>query len=354
MGKYRKFRLIIRADSNKKIAMGHVMRCLSIADSVKSMGGDVTFVTASEDPKNLITSRGYVCIVMGTAFDDTMGELGKFLPILKGYEPDMVLCDGYYFSREYFKKVGEITKTAYIDDYGKTAYPVDLLINYNIYGDETDYRGLYARSGVRLPKLLLGTEYAPLRQAFLGAKPVTIKRNGPLKVLVSTGGADPCGMARAIVEKFLETPVEGISFGILVGPFSKDRDEIIRYADEAPETFTVYQNITDMPGFISHFDIALSAAGSTTYELCRMGIPTCLFSTADNQNRINATFKKKGICESAGNADIDKVIVLSSLFHFMKMCSSSYAYRENMAYRMKKTVDAKGAIRITDELYEML
>ena len=58
-------------------------------------------------------------------------------------------------------------KLIYIDDVLFFSYPCDILINYNIYADESRYRTLY-RDAV-LPELLLGTAYAPLRREFAGA-----------------------------------------------------------------------------------------------------------------------------------------------------------------------------------------
>lgn len=353
MGRIKKIRLIIRADSNKKIAMGHVMRCLSIADAVKTLGGDVMFVTASSDPRDLILSRGYACTVMDTKFDDTMGELDRFIPIIKGHAPDMVLCDGYYFSKEYFEAVNKYAYTAFVDDYGKWAFPVNLLVNYNIYGPDIDYAGMFKREKTDLPRLLLGTKYMPLRQAFIGVKSIKIKKDGPINILVSTGGADLCGIAKAVTVGYIRNPIPNTKLGILVGPFSKDREYLEGIAKRYGN-LEIYQNITDMPGFLENFDIALSASGSTTYELCRMGIPTCLFSSADNQNRINETFKKKKICDSAGNAEKNKQEVVEKLLYFAKVCSSSYMLRASYSAKMTDTVDAMGAIRIAETILDMV
>ena len=38
--------VIIRADGNREIAMGHMMRCLSIADAAAKLGESTTFILA--------------------------------------------------------------------------------------------------------------------------------------------------------------------------------------------------------------------------------------------------------------------------------------------------------------------
>lgn len=343
-------KVVIRADLNKTVAMGHVMRCLSIADALKKQGAEVIFVNASEDPSELISSRGFGNIVLGTDFDKTIAEIDAFKSILDNLKPDMVIYDGYYFSSDYFEQLQGYGKSVYVDDYGLNAYPVDFLINYNIYGDSTDYEGLYRKANVRCPKLLLGTSYAPLRQEFIEAEPISVKEGKTIEILLSTGGADLCGVAKEVLKKFLENLIENTRLNVLAGPFSKDREYLLKCAEDYPDIISEYEKITDMPAFLSKFDLALSAAGSTSYELCRMGIPTCLFCSADNQSRINETFKRKGICESAGNAEADKDGTITRLLQFAEEYAKNTEKRSEMSRKMKSSVDGRGAERIAGEL----
>ncbi|MCR5796546.1 MAG: hypothetical protein K6G63_01315 [Eubacterium sp.] len=43
-------------------------------------------------------------------------------------------------------------------------------------------------------------------------------------------------------------------------------------------------------------DIAISAAGSTLYELCACGVPTITYTTADNQIKAEKFLAKKKSC----------------------------------------------------------
>ena len=343
-------KVIVRADANKTVSMGHVMRCLSIADALKSIGASVLFVCAGSDAKELILRRGFDVSVLNTDFDKTIDELDKFTALIKKENPDLIICDGYYFSSSYFEKIGKLSKTVYIDDYSKDAYPVDVLINYNIYGDLTDYEGIYKKAGVKLPKLLLGTDYAPLRKEFIDAKPISVKKAGPFEVLLSTGGSDPLHIAKNVADRYIKKPAEGTRLNILAGPFSGDKKYIEKLAGEYPKSIKVWSGITDMPGFLGNFDFAMSAAGSTTYELARMGVPSVIFSIAENQDLINETFDKKNLIKSAGNAQKHFDDTIDFLLNCIYTIEECYNERVMSSDALKRCVDGKGALRIANFL----
>lgn len=71
-------RVIIRADGNREIAMGHIMRCLSIGDALREEKAEVVFVTAGAETEELIRNRGYENYVLHTSFRHMEEELSAF------------------------------------------------------------------------------------------------------------------------------------------------------------------------------------------------------------------------------------------------------------------------------------
>lgn len=57
-------------------------------------------------------------------------------------------------------------------------------------------------------------------------------------------------------------------------------------------------------------DIAISAAGSTLYELCATGIPAITYTLADNQLIAAEQFDKQGIMLSAGDCRDDEGFIV--------------------------------------------
>ena len=55
--------IAIRADCNSEIGMGHVMRCLSVADSLKTLGEEVCFIVSKDTDTSFFFNSPYKYIV---------------------------------------------------------------------------------------------------------------------------------------------------------------------------------------------------------------------------------------------------------------------------------------------------
>ena len=131
----------IRADGNNQIGIGHIMRCLTIADALKEVGEDVIFFTADHGCEEMISDRGFRCYVLGTAFDDMESELALLQTAMTEWEVDRLLIDSYYVTEDYLKDLREQVVTVYLDDVDSFPYPVDLLVNY-YYDEALEYFGI--------------------------------------------------------------------------------------------------------------------------------------------------------------------------------------------------------------------
>lgn len=343
-------KLLIRADANKDIAMGHVMRCLSIADAFSDLGWDVVWVQASDDSKELINNRGYETIILNTDYRDMMSEFDIF----DGFTADLILIDSYFVTNEYFKRMRNFGPTAYMDDFGKDAFLTDILINYNLYAGSIDYEALYAKQSAKLPIMLLGTSYVPLRRFYKFAQPKALTCTPPFNVLVSTGGADACHMAVNIARRFTsgqnETLFNQVVLNILVGPFSTDNKELEQISSKYPTKVILHRNITQMADFLSKFDMAVSASGSTTYELCAMGVPTVLFASADNQYMNLNSAKENGLIATAGFANIDLNSTIDCIFEWFEKICANPSILASLRKDALSVCDTKGAERLASEL----
>lgn len=309
--------IFFRADGNAIIGAGHIMRCLSIAESALELGNEVYFYTAGNEFSETIRNKKIKNKVLHTDFKQLESELTLFVDQILLYKPSIVIVDSYFVTRRYLWSLMESChsyggKVVYIDDIIAFAYPCDYLINYNIYAPDKkqDYLEMYESAGIKksadgFPEMLLGLDYVPLRKEFFAVS--HNKTRDKIKdVLVSTGGADLAHIALAIVKELISKHVHDIGnlkFHIVIGVMNEDKDEIEGLAYTS-ENIEVYYNIQDMLGLMEMCDVAISAAGSTLYELCATHTPTITYVVADNQILGAEEFAKRGIMEYVGDVRV--------------------------------------------------
>ena len=363
---------LFRADGNPSIGVGHVMRCMSIADAARDAGIECAFVTAGDEFPVVIEGRGYRDIVLSTDYRDMDNELPQFVRLIEAEQPAAVFVDSYYVTGVYLDELKRAIgafggRLIYIDDIIGFPYPCEILLNYNIYAGEGEYRALY--DGVAVPELLLGTTYAPLRSEFIVAHRRYVDMGNDddepdglpsyitdgdsecdmhvRKVFVSTGGADfehlMIELVRA-VKVLLDA--DGYEFHFVLGAANEDK-ECIRAEVSEVKSIRLHENVTDMADLMCSCDVAISAAGSTLYELCACRIPTITYILADNQIPGARGFEGCGIMKCAGDVrDIGTSELASRLIEMAVELCGDEDERRTMAERQGSVVDGRGAERI--------
>ena len=369
--------VVIRADANSKIGMGHVMRCLSVADALLKRGEEVLFVTADDTPVPLLTKKGVPYRVLHTDYADMEAELPGLLCILQeltqraelpeevlsrmsSQRKDIaILVDSYYVTEKYLAALKKRITTIYMDDIYAFSYPVDMLINYNIYGEEMGYEKDAAFADT---KLLLGANYVPLREEFsagagyvqsrkelsLGAANVTPAEEGG--ILITTGGSDSFNLAgQLLMEAMKYDALKEKEYHVVSGSLNPHIGEQQALAQKH-ENIHIHCNVTNMAELMAESEVALSAGGSTLYELCAMGVPVIAFSFAENQERLVQAFVKRGIAQYGGNYRTDgNKMIQNTIAGLEKLCGDEALKTE---YRRKalQLVDGRGAERIAEAL----
>ncbi len=341
--------ILFRADGNKFIATGHIMRCLSIADKAREAGHECCFVLASEDMRNVIQDKGFRTIALGTEFTDMESESDKLHSIIRELSPELLILDSYYVTEKYMTGIRDIVRLAYIDDVAAFAYPADVLINYNIFADEDKYRNLYSNASCGLPRLLLGPQYAPLRKEFsqTGSKNIREKAED---ILILTGGTDNLRISLNIIEYICSNNLTDLNYHLVVGRFNVNLDKLREYEMKHPNIH-LHVNVSNMSELMNNCDIAVSASGTTLYELCACGIPTITYILADNQIEISYCFADRGIMESVGDIRINSnypELLLNKIYEI----KDDYLQRRKLSETMQKNVDPNGAENIIKALKE--
>lgn len=338
----------IRADANKEIGSGHVMRCLSVAAALQECGEEVCFIVADEGAEALLKDRGQAYRILHSAYDDMDGEWEQLDRLFQEQRPGLVLVDSYFATRDYLRRLRERVKTVYMDDVPRFAYPVDMVINYNIYGDSLPYM---ENAAEERQECLLGVAYAPLREQFQNsAYEVRPKAEN---VLVTTGGSDKYNLAGQILESVLRDDRTGkLHYHVVSGAFNPHYPVLEALAEEHGNIH-LYRNVSDMAGLMKRCDVAISAGGSTMYELCAVGVPTLCFSFVDNQEQIVATFLEKGLVAYGGNYLVEKEAFAGKVTKALAMLAGSVTLRQQYSQKERQLVDGQGVRRIAQALIHL-
>lgn len=350
--------VVIRADANSKIGMGHVMRCLSVADALVKRGEEVLFVTADDTPVPLLTKKGIPYRVLHTDYADMEAELPELWEVLRelpqGAEsPEealpqrntFILVDSYYVTEKYLAALKKRITTIYMDDIYAFSYPVDMLINYNIYGEEMGYEKDAAFADT---KLLLGTEYVPLREEFSAGEQQRTAADGG--ILITTGGSDSFNLAgQLLMEAMKYDALKEKEYHAVSGSLNPHIGELQALA-EKHENIHIHCNVTNMAELMAESEVALSAGGSTLYELCAMGVPVIAFSFAENQERLVQTFVKRGIAQYGGNYRKDGNKMIQNTIAGLEMLLEDENLRAEYRKKARTLVDGKGADRIAEAI----
>jgi len=90
---------------------------------------------------------------------------------------------------------------------------------------------------------------------------------------------------------------------VVMGPSAPWLGEVQQQAGQLPWPTKVMVNVSDMAQLMADSDLAIGAAGATSWERCCLGLPTVLVVLAENQRLIARGLREAGaawLIERAG------------------------------------------------------
>lgn len=327
------------------------MRCLTIADELSNLPGlrkeDICFVCADEASGALAGSGGYRTTVLHTDYRDMNQELPRLAELLRKECPadaPVLIVDSYYITVPYLKALGQQAHIFLLDDMAEQAYPVDCVLNYNAFATKEQYRQLYEDTGTRF---YAGSKYVPLRPQFRQAGYVF--REQAQDILITTGGGDQKNIAARIFET-IQSP--GLRYHVVTGRYHPDF-EGWKHREQTCGQLYVHHDVSDMASLMRCCDIAITAGGTTIYELAATGVPFLCFSYAKNQEALTEYIGRRGIAGYCGAFHHDPAGTLAKMRRLTLKLTADASLRLEMQEKERKMVDGLGAVRIARLLTEM-
>ncbi|SHN55539.1 UDP-2,4-diacetamido-2,4,6-trideoxy-beta-L-altropyranose hydrolase [Desulfovibrio litoralis] len=330
--------LVLRADANTQIGTGHVMRCLALAAAWENPK-KVFFVTAqaTEAFKKRIQDAGYNFVDL-EAPHPALPDLALMREILK-QDHAYVVLDGYHFDTEYQEIIRKLAgRCLIIDDYNHlNRYITDVLLNQNIGSSDLNYN---CNPGC---KLLLGAKNALLRPEFLEIlnKRLRIIKNEAKNILITMGGADNSNLTLDVL-KNLEKSKQTFEIRVILGPSNPHIKSISEFTASSKHHYTILQNVNNMLEQMLWADLAVSAGGSTCWELCYTGLPFLVASVAENQDQLVKTLADRKIAIKWKEAKEIPDLITS--------LSDNPELRQDMSHKGQALIDGLGVYRAISAL----
>ncbi|MCI8321144.1 MAG: glycosyltransferase [Dorea sp.] len=337
-------KIAIYAETGKSVGLGHLIRCSAIAEEL-CRKCSITFITpeAANIEAFQIKNARYMQVISPVVNDEAF-----VFGLKKLFEKENVriaLLDSYYITQNILLELNKVCKIIVFD--GNHRYPlgINMVINYTLKASCKNYAQRYGG----MVSLAIGPKFFPLRSNFRLVPPIKIEKKVK-DIFVSLGGS---GVSAEAVKLFslIEEIDENLNIYAVGGEELHELDVI-----KKDSKIHFYSNIKNIEEVMTKCDIAVSAAGTTLYELLFLGIPVISFAVAENQlvnKELEDILLWCGLIDMAAvdkrQWDRSKEIIENKLRFLLE----SYEARKKMSERGKRFIDGLGAERIA-ELIEKL
>lgn len=239
------------------------------------------------------------------------------------------------------------SRTMAVDDLANRVHFVDLLLDQNLGRTGGDYEG-------KVPagcKLMLGSRYALVRPEFPAQRAQSLARRGDgriRKLLVTMGGVDLDDATGAVLEVLVSCKVPSdLQITVVMGPTAPWREKVTQQARQMSCNTEVLMGVGDMSSLMCDADLAIGAAGSTSWERCCMGLPTLLLVQAENQHEIAKTLVRAGAASLLERSNLGR-----ELPNAMDLLFRNPGLLAGMSSAAAGLVDGLGVERVAESLFQ--
>ncbi|WP_447044906.1 UDP-2,4-diacetamido-2,4,6-trideoxy-beta-L-altropyranose hydrolase [Vreelandella sp. H-I2] len=320
--------IAFRVDASLQIGTGHVMRCLTLAKALRETGAKCHFL-CREHPGNLIDSieqQGFTvhrlaaptsakeyqisqdnsepCHApwLGVPWQEDADACRSYLAELS---PDWLIVDHYALDQKWEAETcPRNARLLVIDDLADRPHRANVLLDQNLGHSVDDYTHLVPE----YCKCLVGTEFALLRPEFAALREVSLSKrqgqHGIQKLLVSLGGVDKDNATGLVLEALHNCALPpGLEIDVVMGATAPWLADVQQTASTLPYPTNVLVNVNNIAQLMANADLAIGAAGSTSWERCCLGLPSLMVVLAENQREVAEKLDSLGAAKLLGDID---------------------------------------------------
>jgi UDP-2,4-diacetamido-2,4,6-trideoxy-beta-L-altropyranose hydrolase len=272
------------------------MRCLALAQALKTLRAQVSFICADTPGFNpaLISDLGFALDVIPALPAAEDAEQSRL--IVQQKRPDWLVLDHYGLGIAWERTVRVyVSRLMVIEDLANRPHHAELLLDQNLRSDSGDgYQTLLPKNCSRL----LGPGYALLRPQFSATRALCKARNRiPPRLMVFMGGGDQHNVTLGVL-KLLQDSALQVQVETVIGQSHPAKAEVERLCNQ--HGWGYHCQIADMAALMAQCDLAIGAGGVSSWERCAVGLPALLITLADNQAENAVMLERLGAAIALG------------------------------------------------------
>jgi UDP-2,4-diacetamido-2,4,6-trideoxy-beta-L-altropyranose hydrolase len=356
--------VVFRTDASRAIGSGHVMRSLTLAQTLSDAGAEVAFVARRHEgnANDLLRTRGFAVAELttpqagrppaahpayaawvGADWEDDARETRAAMRAL-GARPDWLIVDHYGLDQRWEAQLRpEVARIFAVDDLADRRHDCDLLLDQNLVEDlATRYVGkLPDRSAA-----MLGPRYALLQPVYADLHHQVAPRTGAVRrVCIYFGAADLYDLTQLALRAFLNLSRQDIQADVVINDDTTDAAEL-RACAAGHANVRLHTRLPSLAHLLARADLAIGAAGATSWERLCLGVPALVITLADNQRPVAAALQSRGlICWLGHHDEVDLAELQDALARHIARGADTASSRAGRA-----VVDGAGVRRVRTAL----
>lgn len=294
--------VVFRVDASVEMGLGHLTRCLTLADALAADGARSCFLMRSHAAglAHLVESHGHAVrllsdpLVRPAGADDGGGPYAHWLPTHWQQDADQtrstldeigaaewLIVDHYALDARWEQACRRNgMRILAIDDLADRAHDCEILLDQNLVSQmETRYRDRVSVACVQL----LGPGYALLRPEFAAQRRLLAQRDGSIdRILICFGGSDPSNETAKALEAIARLAHPSLAVDAVIGLSNPHADSVARLCDALSGT-ELHRGADNIAELMRRADLSIGAGGVMSWERCCLGLPVIAVDIALNQ-----------------------------------------------------------------------
>jgi UDP-2,4-diacetamido-2,4,6-trideoxy-beta-L-altropyranose hydrolase len=285
--------ILLRCDSSATLGLGHVKRCLLLAERLKAEEPSLNISFATQDLAGNINSEiansGFILHILKTNGIEELNTLIHKLDL------SLLIIDSYEIDANFEQNIKNNSLHVEILSFDDMLQPhkADMVLNHGIQSTKKDYKHLLHEKTT----LLCGSKYTLLRDEFF------IKYNQKVmlkSIAIILGGNDILNLSLKIANLLLEIDT---NYKITIITTSVNPNLKALKENTNIEILIDIENIAEI---LTTKEFVITASGGTFFEVLALGKKFINIEVADNQKKVSEFLELKEIFTTIKADDITK------------------------------------------------